>query len=84
MPTSPTMRSTGATTPPATIAPASGHQSARASRTRGERITSRYNPSPTPEPVYNNPASSHGFTLSSSIFATGVPAPKSTAEASAA
>ena len=84
MPVSPIIRSTGATMPPAKIAPENQNSSFEGSRTAEARIRWRYSVSPTPEPRYSNPANNHGFTASSSHFANGVPAPKSSAAPSAA
>ena len=80
----PVISNTGPATPPVATAPASQSQSPRASWVVGDCRTWRNNQSPRPEPRYSNAASNQGPACSSSSFASGVPAPKSTAAASAA
>jgi len=59
---SPSMSSTGPSTPPNRTAPASGSHPRRGSRTRGARRTSRQLNSASPDAVYSSPASSQGPT----------------------
>ncbi|CQR21958.1 Uncharacterised protein [Yersinia enterocolitica] len=84
IPVRPIISSTGAMIPPAVIAPMNHHNSLRGSLTAAGRVINRYSAKPTPDPKYSKPASNHGLTVFSNCFASGVPAPNSTAAVNAA
>ena len=85
----PHISSTGPTTPPARIAPASHGASGRVKAACGEPLgphrarSQAYAASPSPDPTYSKPAISTGSTGGEIDFASGVLAPKSTAASSA-
>ena len=81
---SPHNKQTGAMMPPDKTAPASQPMSARPGLTGWWRRKPRHAQSPRPDPRYSKPASSHGLTGPSKIFAKGVPAPNNNAAANAA
>ena len=81
---SPIINNTGPSTPPASTAPASQPASPARSLTAGLRQPCRNKAKPTPDPRYSRPASSQGLVSASSALAKGVPAPKSSAAATAA